>query len=527
VRTRAALSLLATLAFLHASSARGADERPSEHWDGYLLDTPVGNFPFQVDVAWVGDEPEARADLWPPASFEDTLRRGEVFSVRMKAFFGDLQLSGEVHDSELRGRWQLAEPPASGEWHAWRRPPSTEDGPERRRAAADRLLDLMRPLYPFWERKGLSPEHVRQRWTEAATRASSREEFLREMGRLLAEFNDGHTTAISNPALQAVVKGRVNGVFVDSADGRFFLAQALPELVDLRSGPLEIVAVDGEPVAARALRLRREIPLTSSSPRHLQHLVCVYLLSGPPDKPAVVRVRSSSGRRFDLSIRRGGPRLPTVEWRQLSPDVGYIRVRRFDFSDGGPEAFDQALEALRESRALVLDLRDNGGGTAIVGLVVLGRLITTSSVAATGAYPAAGGFGRSLPLPMSPWGDWQYSRPVVALMNGGTYSTAEFVAAALRDSGRAFLVGSRTGGGVSNKITVRLPAGLVASFATMDGRRAGGEPFEGQGVAPDRVITPRAADLRAGNDPVLDAGLSHLRQGLQRAARRSAVATQP
>jgi C-terminal processing protease CtpA/Prc len=138
-------------------------------------------------------------------------------------------------------------------------------------------------------------------------------------------------------------------------------------------------------------------------------------------------------------------------------------------------------------------------------------------VAGTGAYAVRGGFGPSLPLPMSPSGPWQYSRPLVVLTNGGTYSTAEFVAAALSDSGRAVLVGSRTGGGVSNKITVRLPAGLWVSFATMDGRRSNREPFEGVGVAPHKVISPRAADLRVGRDPVLDMAVREARRSLQEA----------
>jgi carboxyl-terminal processing protease len=184
------------------------------------------------------------------------------------------------------------------------------------------------------------------------------------------------------------------------------------------------------------------------------------------------------------------------------------------------------LEGLRETSALVLDLRNNGGGTAIIGLALLGRLVTTSGVAATGAYPGRHGFGTSLPLPMSPFGPWQYSKPIVVLTNGGTYSTAEFVAAALRDSGRAVLVGSRTGGGVSNKITVRLPAGLWVSFATMDGRRSNREPFEGVGVAPHKAVEPKAADMRVGHDPVLDTALREV-TGLRQQARALRPAVTP
>jgi C-terminal processing protease CtpA/Prc len=97
------------------------------------------------------------------------------------------------------------------------------------------------------------------------------------------------------------------------------------------------------------------------------------------------------------------------------------------------------------------------------------------------------------------------------LTNGGTYSTAEVLAASLKDAGRALLVGGATGGGASNKIGVLLPGGLSASFATVDGRRADGRPFEGVGVTPDVAVAEKGDALRAGHDPILDAGLQEAR----------------
>jgi carboxyl-terminal processing protease len=471
-------------------------------WDGYLLDTAVGNYPLQLRLDNARD-PAA----WPPTAFSAAAVSDSRFSAFMRTFFADLALEGEVRGDEAEGSWRGLTRSGAGRWKAWRRPAAADGDRGAWPAAADRLLDLMTALYPFWERKGLEPERLRPSCEEAARRAGTRDEFLGDLGALVSTLNDAHTVVVSHPGLQQLVKGRAAGVTVDSVEGRFFITEALPSVGGLGHGSWEILSVDGKAAAARARALLREVPLSSGTHRHLQHLVCVHLLAGPPGSEAALEVRQGHGGTTRVFVPRAGQRLPALEGRLLAGNVGYVRIRRFDDPVGTRVAFDEALLRLRGAGALVLDLRDNGGGTSSAAGAVAGRLLAARQTLAIGAYPRRGGYGPALSFPVSPRGPWQYAGPVAVLTNGGTYSTAEVLTGALRDAGRVVVVGTATGGGASNKIGVCLPGGVWATFSTVDGRRPAGPSLEGVGIAPDVVVAPTADERLAGRDPVLEAAL--------------------
>jgi carboxyl-terminal processing protease len=133
--------------------------------------------------------------------------------------------------------------------------------------------------------------------------------------------------------------------------------------------------------------------------------------------------------------------VPSVLFRILEQDarIGYIQVLRF--TSRTPEELRLALEALvgQSAEALVLDLRDNAGGLLAESIAVADEFIDTGVLAyernragIEGFEGIAGGLGIDYPL--------------VAIVNGGTASGAEILAGALRDSGRAILIGQQSYG---------------------------------------------------------------------------------
>mgnify|MGYP001769230636 CR=1 FL=1 len=98
-------------------------------------------------------------------------------------------------------------------------------------------------------------------------------------------------------------------------------------------------------------------------------------------------------------------------------------------------------------------------------------------------------------------GDGNTTTPVVVLVDGGTASAAEVVAAALQDRSRAVVVGSRTYGKGSVQEPSVLPDGSAIEFTIGRYLTPAGRLIDGRGVEPDVLVdaaaTPDVAEARA------------------------------
>jgi hypothetical protein len=197
----------------------------------------------------------------------------------------------------------------------------------------------------------------------------------------------------------------------------------------------------------------------------------------------------------------------------LGGGVGYVRILRFG-SDTTRGVRD-ALTTLRnqQAKAIVLDLRDNGGGLMKAAAEVAdlflpaGKLIVYSK----GRNPTVGEEQRLLSSDEVLWGE----SPLVVLLDGGSASAAEIVAGALRQHQRARIIGTHSFG----KGTVQQPLQLeanpearikltVARYYLPDGSSidaeydADGRRIRRGGIAPDVEVHPQAtpgwhAEVRA------------------------------
>lgn len=215
------------------------------------------------------------------------------------------------------------------------------------------------------------------------------------------------------------------------------------------------------------------------------------LLVGEPGTPVALRLlRAEGDREEQVTLLRRRVETPSVRGLRQRADgshdylfdtsrhLGYVRVVRLG-RDTVP-AFQRALDALRlqQARGLVIDLRDCSGGmmTAALGvadeLIDQGRLLTVVERGKETGYDAHAGTR------------WQ--GPLVVLINEGTVSSGEILAGALKDSGRAALVGSRTFGKGRVQVLFRLGdghGGLMLSNGTF--QRPNGQTVDRHDVAKD------------------------------------------
>jgi carboxyl-terminal processing protease len=162
---------------------------------------------------------------------------------------------------------------------------------------------------------------------------------------------------------------------------------------------------------------------------------------------------------------------------EVSPREGALLIRVLAFTSDLAQRVLAALAA-GEARALVLDLRGCPGGDLEAALRLAGCFLPRGALLAE-VRDAEG----TLSLRAAATTD-AIAIPLVLLVDGGTASAAEVLAAALQHHARALVIGRRTYGKGTAQVVASGDSGLaVSTVAVCAG--PGGEPIEGAGVTPD------------------------------------------
>jgi carboxyl-terminal processing protease len=247
-------------------------------------------------------------------------------------------------------------------------------------------------------------------------------------------------------------------------------------------------------------------------------------LAGPPGSPLALTLsdgRRSTVRRLVRDSARGITtkfgNLPALavglSWRQLPRGDRKLGVIRFSlWMPAIAPAFDAALDSLRGSDGIILDLRGNLGGVGGMVTGIAGHFFDTA--ATIGTMRQRGATFRFLANPRRTTADGRqvtpYAGPLVLLVDELSASTSEIFAAGLQALGRAHVVGVRTPGEALPSVPERLPNGDVLYHAIADFVSPLGAPIEGRGVTPDLVVPLSIRALRAVGDPPMEAALAWL-----------------
>jgi carboxyl-terminal processing protease len=244
----------------------------------------------------------------------------------------------------------------------------------------------------------------------------------------------------------------------------------------------------------------------------------------------VPTIRGPKGSVVTLTIERAGETLEVPVTRDVirredvrseilaNGRVGYLKV--LGFSSGSAADLHDLLAELVQTdqvQALILDLRDDPGG-----YVDAAQKIASEFTAADPLYWEQAASGD--PLPQHPLPDGvatDPALPMVVLVNGGTASASEIVAAALQGNHRARLVGSKTYGKGTIQEFKELPGAGGYRLSVRKWLTPDQTWIHGVGLTPDVAIEP-AADEQPPADSVLDRALQLLLGQLSRAPTPSA-----
>lgn len=268
-----------------------------------------------------------------------------------------------------------------------------------------------------------------------------------------------------------------------------------------RDGRIEVTKVRaGSPAAGAGIRagdLVRSVDGADVDGRPVTEVVS--LLRGDAKDAAAgtaVTLGLERGTRaWTETLRRARLSTDSVTVRRLTDRITVIKIDSFTKGSGG--AVRAAVRQAPAGAGIVLDLRGNSGGLVTEAVTAASAFLDGGLVA---TYDVD---GEQQVLHADPGGDT--TRPLVALVDGGTMSAAELLTGALQDRGRAVVVGSRTFGKGSVQMPSRLPDGSVAELTVGHYRTPSGRGVDGKGITPDleadEQVVERAETVLSGLGP--------------------------
>jgi carboxyl-terminal processing protease len=326
----------------------------------------------------------------------------------------------------------------------------------------------------------------------------NRDRIIEDSIRGLIRGLDPHTqffSASQVKRLRSMLTGRYSGVGITLTrrQGQVIVLAAAPggpaERAGIRAGDL-LVAIDNHSVRQWDL------------PRITTHLrgrrgtrVKLTIQPRGPKRGRKPGMRGKRARPRTLSLVRDTIRSMDVLKGSVGHGVGLVQVRRF--SHGSARGVIRAIGALRKAeggklRGLVLDLRNNPGGLMDEGIRLADHFLAKGLI-----VRKVGKRGRLRESEFAHSKGTLTGVPMVVLINQGTASASEIVAAALRDHRRATLLGERSFGKGSMQSIIPLPDGSRLKLTIARYFRPSGKAIAGRGVQPHVRVT----GARGGSTP--------------------------
>ena len=301
-------------------------------------------------------------------------------------------------------------------------------------------------------------------------------QLMHQATRGMLEGLDEHSTLLDAreyAALQASTNGSYAGVGV--------------EVEGVATGIRIVRCLSGSPAQRAGLRagdLVVRIDEVAVSAANLD--VATDLLRGDVGSSVRLAVQRDGHAAQDYLLQRSEVQLPSVAAESLAPGVGYFRIS--EFTNATANELATAVAGVRAAhggklKGLIIDLRNNPGGVLEAASASADEFLEHGTIVS-----ADGRTGDSRFRMEATPGDLAGGAPIVVLVNGGSASAAEILAAALRENGRATLVGRKTYGKGTVQTILPLSDGEALKITTSRYYTPSGASINGVGITPDVLL---------------------------------------
>ena len=282
----------------------------------------------------------------------------------------------------------------------------------------------------------------------------------------------------------------------------------------LEEGVLHIEAVTaGGPAEAAGLQAGEDITAVDGTALTAENISeATSLIQGEEGTQVTLTVRGTDGTEREVTVTRSQIDESPAEGELLSDGTGLVTIRNFNSrcAEDAIAAVDSLVE--QGAQRLVFDVRNNGGGYVSELTGLLDHLLPEGTI-----FRQRSNFGWETTVTS----DAQcVELPMAVLVNGNTYSAAEFFAAQLQEMDWGVIVGEPTSGKGYSQQTFPLASGGAVNLSTARYFTGEGVSLIGTGLTLDQEVAlteEQAAALSAGTldpseDPQLQAAIELLRE---------------
>jgi C-terminal processing protease CtpA/Prc len=407
-------------------------------------------------------------------------------------------------------------------------PPEMHLSKEERLESFDVLTEAIDKHFSFFVHKNIDWEAIIARYRPMVERARTTKEFYHLIYQLIRELKDFHSWLCNYKDVPSL------GRFSPQISTRMIEKKLVVTDVandseayknGLRRGSV-IAAIDGMSVEAKINKIRPLMRIYSSERCFLEQAYR-RILDGERGSTVSIKFIQSSGSRVKIArIKRTTRKReeiiqPNVHvnkgkfiWYGKHPSgYGYIRILSFKGRLEIADEFDTALERLRNTPGLIIDIRENPGGFGTAQARIIGRFITTRTKVDIGYRkngPGHGDFKKSETY-FEPMIRWQYTKPIALLINPITGSACDLFACRMISTHRPITVGTGTHGNLTGVgVYVQLPCNLVVRVSNGYVCDATDRIIEGNGNIPQIQVEPTILDVINGNDSVIERAVEEL-----------------
>ena len=368
----------------------------------------------------------------------------------------------------------------------------------------------------------VAPSEAGSAATERTADASESEVPLDEIRRYVAVYTAIKQAYVEPVDDQTLMHSAIRGLlldldphsmYFDRDDAEVFAEQSRGsytgigvEILRRPDGSLQVIApIDDTPAAQAGLKAGDLIIAVDGKPLSAADDESSSSLRGEPGSKVVLRVVRGDAEPFDVTVERANIRIDSVRSRMLEPGYGYVRISAFQ-ADSAAD-FERQIEQLTAQaggrlRGLVIDLRSNPGGLLTSAVQIADSLLERGKIVSTrGRISISDAEFSATP------GDRLDGAPVVVLVDAGSASASEVLAGALRDNGRARVVGSRTFGKGSVQTLLPLDNGDSVKLTTARYYTPSGKSIQALGIIPDVTLQPAPDAENGGRADITEATL--------------------
>ncbi|WP_250278579.1 S41 family peptidase [[Clostridium] colinum] len=196
-------------------------------------------------------------------------------------------------------------------------------------------------------------------------------------------------------------------------------------------------------------------------------------------KVKITIYREEGNKTFDVSVTRKHVDVPTVEYKTLQDNIGYISISQFDRVTY--EQFKEAFDNLSNSNGLIIDLRNNPGGLLTTVNKITDMLVPEGTI----TYIEDKNGNRDYHKSDANY----YNKPLVILVNENSASASEVLSGAVKDFGVGKLVGNTTYGKGVVQNTYQISDGSGVKITMAKYYTPSGICIDGTGIEPHYKVT--------------------------------------